>query len=276
METIFEDRALVIQSDNKTFLLVADLHLGFEHELYETRGVSFPSQHTRMLDRISVLHEKYSVSEIYIVGDVKHTITAHSHYNWSLVPEFMSTVSNLSPTYVVPGNHDGDLLPLLPRNVTVVDVHGITIGETEKVGLVHGHAWPSPDILESEILVTGHNHPTLRNVRAVDAPDLGRPDRRRYAGVIPIVLKSKLDKNRIRQELGVLENQDDSSGTLITLPSFNEMFAGLQVNTPKTEFHGPIFENKGADLLDSEVYSISGVYLGTVESLRLRFNEIVK
>jgi putative SbcD/Mre11-related phosphoesterase len=276
METIFEDRSLVIQSDDRTFLLIADLHLGFEYELYETRGVSFPSQLTRMLDRISAIHEKYSISEIYIVGDVKHTITAHSHFNWSLVPEFMSTLSDLSPTYVVPGNHDGDLLPLLPRNVTVVDVHGITIGETKKVGLVHGHAWPSPNILESEILVTGHNHPTLRNVRAVDAPDLGRPDRRRYAGVIPVVLKSKLDKNRIRQELGVLENQDDCSGTLITLPSFNEMFAGLQVNTPKTELHGPIFENKCANLLDSEVYSTSGVYLGTVQALRKRFNEIIK
>ncbi|MHA2142040.1 MAG: metallophosphoesterase [Candidatus Thorarchaeota archaeon] len=266
----------MIKNDDKTVLLIADLHLGFEHELYETRGVSFPSQLTGMLDRISVLHEKYSVSEIYIIGDVKHTITAHSHFNWSLIPEFMSTLSELAPTTVVPGNHDGDLLPLLPRKVTLVDVHGITIGKTEKAGLVHGHAWPSPDILESEIFVIGHNHPTLRNVRTVDAPDLGRPDRRRYAGVIPVVLKSKLDKNRIRRELGVHEVPDDSFGTLITLPSFNEMFAGLQVNSPKTKFHGPIFENKCANFLDSEVYSISGVYLGTVNALRRRFNEIVK
>lgn len=276
METVFEDRALVILTDEESFLLIADLHLGFEHELYETRGVSFPSQLTGLLDRISVLHEKYSISEIYIVGDIKHTITAHSHFNWSLVPDFMTTLSELAPTHVVPGNHDGDLLPLLPRNVTVVDVHGVTIGVSEKVGLTHGHAWPSPEVLESEIIVIGHNHPTLRNVRAVDAPELGRPDRRRYAGVIPVVLKSKLNKHCIRQELGVLEDSDDCFGTLITLPSFNEMFAGLQVNIPKTEFHGPIFENKCADLLESEVYSTSGVYLGTVESLRQNFNEMIK
>ncbi|MHA2386304.1 MAG: metallophosphoesterase [Candidatus Thorarchaeota archaeon] len=264
METVFEDRALVIQTDDKTVLLIADLHLGYEHELYETKGVSFPSQHSKMLKRISTLSEKYSVSEVYVIGDVKHTITAHSHFNWSLIPDFMSGLSDLAPTCVIPGNHDGDLLPLLPRKVTVVDVHGIAIGESEKVGLVHGHAWPSPEVLDSKILVIGHNHPTIRNVRAVDAPDLDRPDRRRYAGVIPVVLKSKLDKNCVRQGIGVLE------------PSFNEMFAGLQVNTPRTEFHGPIFENKCANLLASEVYSISGVYLGTVESLQHRFNEIIK
>ncbi|MHA2117366.1 MAG: metallophosphoesterase [Candidatus Thorarchaeota archaeon] len=276
METVFEDRALVILTDNKTVLVLSDLHLGFEHELYETKGVSFPSQHNEMLERISALLEKYSFSEIYIVGDVKHTITAHSHFNWSLIPEFMSALADLSPTYVIPGNHDGNLLPLLPRKITVVDVHGIVIGEDEKVGLVHGHAWPAPNLLSTEILVIGHNHPTLRNVRNVDAPDLDRPDRRRYAGVIPVVLKSKLDKNCVRRGIGVLENLEDKTGTLITLPSFNKMFAGLQVNTPKAQFHGPVFENQCANLLDSEIYSTSGVYLGTVKALRERFNEIIK
>jgi putative SbcD/Mre11-related phosphoesterase len=276
METVFEDRALVIQTDERTVLLIADLHLGYEHELYETKGVSFPSQQDRMIERISTLVEDYDVSEVCIIGDVKHTITAHSHFNWSLIPEFMSTLSDLAPTYVIPGNHDGHLLPLLPRNVTVVDVRGIVVGEEEKVGLVHGHAWPSPEVLNSESIVIGHNHPTIRSVRAVDTPELDRPDRKRYAGVIPAVLKSKLDKNCVRQELGILEDSDDCFGTLITLPSFNEMFAGIQVNSPKTEFHGPIFENKCADLLSSEVYSISGVYLGTVESLRQKFNEMIK
>jgi putative SbcD/Mre11-related phosphoesterase len=276
METVFEDRALVILTDDKTFLLIADLHLGYEHELYEAKGVSFPSQHTEMLERITGLHEKYSISEIYIIGDVKHTITAHSHFNWSLIPEAMSALVDLSPTYVIPGNHDGDLLPLLPRKVTVTDVRGITIGKGEKVGLAHGHAWPSPDLLDAQILVIGHNHPTLRNVRTVDAPDLGRPERRRYAGVIPVVLKSNLDKNCVRSEIGVLENPDDKTGTLITLPSFNKVFAGLQVNTPKTQFHGPVFENQCANLLDSEIYSTSGVYLGTTEQLRSRYLEIIK
>ncbi|MFW9886533.1 MAG: metallophosphoesterase [Candidatus Thorarchaeota archaeon] len=276
METVFEDRALVIHSDEKTFLLIADLHLGYEHELYETKGVWFPSQHNSMMERISALDEKYDVSEIYVIGDVKHTITVHSHFNWSLIPDFMSTLTDLAPTYVIPGNHDGDLLPLLPRKVMVVDVRGVVIGDGERIGLSHGHAWPAPDILDSEILVIGHNHPTIQSVRAVDAPQLDRPGRRRYAGVIPVVLKSKLDKNRVRQEIGVLERPDDCFGTLITLPSFNEMFAGLQVNSPRTELHGPIFENQCAELLDSEVYSISGVYLGKVKLLQQRFNEIIK
>ncbi|MFW9845150.1 MAG: metallophosphoesterase [Candidatus Thorarchaeota archaeon] len=276
METIFDDRAMIITTDDKTLLLITDLHLGFEFELYESKGISFPPQHEKMRERLSLLIEKHAVSELYVVGDVKHTISVHSHFNWSIVPEFMFHLSNLTPTFVIPGNHDGDLLPLLPRSVTVLDVRGIVVGNDDRVGLSHGHAWPSPDLLDTQMIITGHNHPTLRNVRAVDAPDLDRAERKRFAGIIPVVLKSQLDKNCVRRELGVLERPEDKRGTLITLPSFNEMFAGIQINTPKGSFQGPLFENGCAGLIQSEVYSITGVYLGTVEELRERFNEIIK
>ncbi|MFX1266201.1 MAG: hypothetical protein ACFFH0_12515, partial [Promethearchaeota archaeon] len=173
--------------------------------------------------------------------------------------------------------HDGDLLALLPRNVTLVDVRGAVIGEGEEaIGLLHGHSWPSPEVLGAQMLVIGHNHPTLRNVRTVDAPEIDRADRRRFAGVIPVILRSKLDKTCVRQSIGAPEAPDDSEGVVVTLPSFNELFSGVQVNTPKTTFYGPFFENGCASIVKSDVYSIAGLYLGTVESLRKRFNEMIK
>ncbi|MFQ5832772.1 MAG: metallophosphoesterase [Candidatus Thorarchaeota archaeon] len=268
---------MVVQTESQTALLLSDLHLGFEHELYEKKGVAFPAQHTSIFNRVASLVENHSINEIYVIGDVKHTIATDSRFNWQSIPDFMTAISQLCPTYVIPGNHDGNLLPLLPRNVTVTDVRGVLVGEyDDAVGIIHGHAWPSPEVLMANMLVVGHNHPTLRNVRVVDAPEIDRADKRKFAGVIPVAIRSKLDKNCVRQAIGVLEIPDNPEGVIVTLPSFNELFSGVQVNTPKTDFLGPIFENHCADLQSSEVFSITGVYLGTVESLRSRFNEIIK
>jgi putative SbcD/Mre11-related phosphoesterase len=277
MEAIFEDRALVVKADDLRALIIADLHLGFEHTLYETKGIAYPAQDASMLKRIASLVETHTIEDIHIVGDVKHSITADSRPNWQSVPDFMSALADLCRTHVIPGNHDGDLLALLPRSVTLLDVRGTVVGEGEEtIGLLHGHSWPSPKVLGAQMLVIGHNHPTLRNVRTVDAPEIDRADRRRFAGVIPIILRSKLDKTCVRQIIGAPENPDDIEGVVVTLPSFNELFSGVQVNTPKTTFYGPFFENGCADILKSDAYSIAGVYLGTVESLRERFNEMIK
>ncbi len=277
MEVIFEDRAMVIKADDLRALIVADLHLGFEHTLYEEKGIAFPAQDASMLKRISSIVEKHTIEDIYIIGDIKHSITVHSPPNWQSVPNLMLALSNLCRVHVIPGNHDGDLLPLLPRSVFLLDVRGTVVGEGgETVGLLHGHSWPSPKVLESPMLVIGHNHPTLRNVKNVDAPEIDRAGRRRFAGVIPVILRSKLDKTCVRQNIGAPEAPDDSEGVVVTLPSFNELFSGVQVNTPKTTFYGPFFENGCADILKSDVYSMAGVYLGTVESLRKRFNEMIK
>lgn len=277
MEVILEDRALVVKADDLRVLLIADLHLGFEHSLYEAKGIAYPAQDASMLKRISSLVEKHTIRDIHVIGDVKHSITADSRPNWQSIPDFMSALSDLCKIHVIPGNHDGNLLPLLPRSVTLLDVRGTLVAEGEEtIGLLHGHAWPSPKVLGAQTLVTGHNHPTLRKVRTVDAPEIDRADRRRFAGVIPIILHSKLDKTCVRQNIGAPEAPDDSEGVVVTLPSFNELFSGVQVNTPKTTFYGPFFENGCADILKSDVYSIAGVYLGTVESLRERFNEMIK
>ncbi|MFW9973762.1 MAG: metallophosphoesterase [Candidatus Thorarchaeota archaeon] len=268
---------MVITTDDSSVLLISDLHLGIEEELAESRGVRFPYQHPAMLERIEVLVGKYSISHLFIIGDVKHSILTDSHYNWEIIPEFMKTLSDYVETTVIPGNHDGDLRALLPRNISVTDAYGILIGSTnEKVGLLHGHSWPAGNILDAKMIVIGHNHPTVRRHRDVSVPEIGRASRRRYAGTVPVVLRSKLDKNCVRNAIGALEIPEDPECTLITLPSFNELLPGVSVNYPKSVFLGPFFENQCVHFSDSEVYSIDGIFLGSVEWLRERFNEMIK
>jgi putative SbcD/Mre11-related phosphoesterase len=277
METIFDDRGLIIAYDNASVLLISDSHLGFEEDLSENKGVRFPPQHPIILERIENLVKKHSISHLYIIGDVKHNILADNYYNWEIVPDFMETITEYVETTVIPGNHDGDLKALLPRNVNITDVHGILIGpKKEKIGILHGHSWPSADVLNAKIIIIGHNHPTIRRFRDASVPEIGRSSRRRYAGTIPVVLKSKLDRNCARRELGILEVSSEDESVLITLPSFNELLSGVSINYPKSDFQGPFFENRCASLLDSEVFSIDGIFLGSVKWLRERFNEMIK
>ncbi|MFW9805671.1 MAG: metallophosphoesterase [Candidatus Thorarchaeota archaeon] len=277
METIFDDRGMIIILDNESVLLISDLHLGYEEELAESRGVQFPPQHPSILQRIENLVKKHKISQLFIIGDVKHTILTDRYYNWEIIPEFVEALTNHLDVTIIPGNHDGDLQALLPRNVTVTSVRGHLIGpKSEQIGLLHGHSWPNPEILDTKLIVIGHNHPTIRRFRDASVPEIGRGSRRRYAGTVPVVVKSVLDKNCARRAMEILEVPGESDAVLITLPSFNELLSGISINYPKSEFQGPFFDNHCAGLSNSEVFSADGIFLGSVEWLREKFNEMIK
>jgi len=277
MEIVFDDRGLIIQGESLSALIISDLHLGIEDEISEEKGIHFPLQDSIINDRIELLVRKYDLSTLYIVGDVKHTILTDIPYNWEIIPEFMKNLSEVVQTTIIPGNHDGDLESLLPRDIELADVHGIVIGTgDDRIGLFHGHSWPAPELLETSRIIAGHSHPAVSRFRAISKPEIGRGDRRRYAGSVPVILSSKLSKNCVRQRLGMLEIPDDDNAILTTLPSFNQLISGIAVNSPRSEFQGPLFENSCVDVLDSEVYSTDGIYLGTIGWMRERFNEMIK
>ena len=277
MEIIFDDRGMIIRGDSISALIIADLHLGFEEEISEEKGVHFPFQHSNILDRVKILVSKYNVINLYIIGDVKHTILTDIPYNWDILPEFMTDLSNIVKTTIVPGNHDGDLEALLPRSVALSDIRGIVIGEgKEKVGLLHGHSWPNPMLLDTPLIIIGHSHPAVSRFRVVSSPELGRGERKRFAGLVPVILQSQLSKNCVRRQMGLLEIDNNNKAILVTLPSFNQLISGLAINSPHSEMQGPFFENSCASLIDSEVFSTDGLFLGKVTWMRERFNEMIK
>lgn len=276
MEIVFDDRAMVVKLGEDPILLIADLHLGFEKDL-EQRGVIVPSQHGRMLERIEKLVNKYKTSVLYVVGDVKHSILPDVSYNWETIPEFMEILAGISKTVIIPGNHDGNLETFLPRSVHLVEHSGISLeNNMGQLGMLHGHSWPSSNVLEADVIVTGHNHPVIRRLKDVSSQDLGRGGRVRYGRTVPVVIKSRLDRNCVRRHLGMSEVSGESSATLVTLPTFNELFRGVAVNSPESEFYGPLYENRCVSLADSDIFSIGGIFLGKVFRSRERFNEMIK
>ena len=271
MEYIFENRALILKHNEIAVLIASDLHIGYEVDVFERTGASFPAQRSSMLKRLKTLIERHNVSYLYLIGDIKHSIGVDRAYNWREIPQFIEELVKTVDITVIPGNHDGDVIALLPRSVNLGDVHGevVTI-DHHKVGLIHGHAWPSSEVLECDTIVMGHNHPTVRRVKDVSSPQIGRPDRRRASHVIPVVLKMKLNRNCVRKSQGQLEMEDMAS-TLVVLPSFNDLLTGVYVNRPGARLQGPFFENGCAKLESGEVYSTDGIFLGSMELLQKQF-----
>jgi hypothetical protein len=228
-----------------------------------------------MLHRIKFLVDKYGTKKLYVLGDVKHEILVDHIYNWDRIPHFMNELTKFTDVSVIPGNHDGNLSALLPRNIELLDVRGHLIADGT-VGLVHGHAWPDPDILHASLIVCGHSHPGVKRFRSADVPDIGRPKRIRYAGTLPVFLRSSLDRNCVREHIGVLPLGEESKAVLLTMPSFNKLISGGGINSRGSEMQGPLFASSCVDVPSSEVYSIDGLFLGTVEDIANQLNEMIK
>lgn len=229
-------------------LVVADLHLGLEAELL-SKGISLPSQIPETKERLLRLAEKYRVRKILFLGDVKHNVPRTTWQEWRELPSFFEELARSFEIDIIPGNHDGDLEGMIPKGVRILPVRGVSYG---RVGFIHGHAWPSLDVLKTEQLVMGHNHP------AVELRDEmgGRV-------IEPAWLRVKLDASKLPEELR-LENPPE----LIVMPSFSSLVKGAPVNRRlEDELIGPLFRCGAASLEKAEVYLLDGTYLGRVEEL---------
>ncbi|MEM2507972.1 MAG: metallophosphoesterase [Candidatus Hadarchaeales archaeon] len=242
--------ALMVRAGGQKILVVADLHLGVEGELAES-GISLPSQTPKVKKRLLSLVERFKPDRIILLGDVKHGIPVASWQEWRELPALLEELMKYANVEIVPGNHDGDIEGMVPRGVVLHDVRGIKLGNS--VGLLHGHAWPSPDVMGCKVLVMGHTHP------AVEIRD-------KYGGRIvePVWLKVELERSKLPKELRV----GKKCPKLIVMPAFGEMVGGAPVNRKMSEeFIGPMFKSGAANVLEAEVYLLDGTLLGRVRNL---------
>lgn len=267
---LLDKRAAVVKTGETTSLVISDLHLGYHISLAERVGVDVHSQHHAMRDQIKELIERYNSNRLFIIGDVKHTIEMNTAYNWKIVPEFMEELLELVSVTVVPGNHDGGIKPLLPRGVQMTDVQGAIIDQNPVIGLIHGHAWPSEEVLRAEIIISGHGHPAIERVKRVRLPRSEAMTTRRSER-IPVVIQSRLDKNCIRHNIGSSVTGNDTEAILINIPSFNPMVSGVAINKQGGGLVGPIFSKHCVDILRSKVFSTNGILLGTVKALQSKY-----
>jgi putative SbcD/Mre11-related phosphoesterase len=262
--------ALLLEEDSKKIVIVTDLHIGWEVHLVE-KGIHLPSQTSKLKNRLLELIERVNPDRVIILGDVKQAVPKLSYLEWKEVPEFFESILKVVDDVTVSlGNHDGYLEPLTPRSIKINPSSGFVLG---KVGLFHGHAWPSPEVITSDLLIMGHIHPivwfrdkiglwTARKVW-INMRCSGEKLVKNYLKYLKI--KGGKDSiKRFKDKFGIGINDPN----LIVLPAFNDFVGGLSLNRKNQGSRGPFFGHSGIDIKNSEIYLLDGTFIGTIERLQ--------
>ena len=100
---IIEEPALIV-TNTETSLVVADIHLGIEWDLYRS-GINLPSQMKGRLDRLLGYIQANSPDRVILLGDVKHNVPKVSWQEKDEIPRFLETLAEHTHVDIIPGNH---------------------------------------------------------------------------------------------------------------------------------------------------------------------------
>ena len=279
VKPVADQPALLMEKDGERVLVVADLHLGWEVSLSH-QGIHVPSQVPRLLEKLRKIINDTHPRRLILLGDVKHAVAKVELEEWKYVPEFFEGLVEMIPdVQVVPGNHDGNLEPLTPPSVKISTSEGISIWN--KVGLFHGHAWPSPPLLGCEFLVMGHLHPVV-----VFKDPLGfritRQSWVRAKSNGQKLAEGVLKHESVKWEGDSVEEYKKKFGITVVdaeciiMPSFNDYLGGQPINRSfregwtdlYREYMGPVLRSGAVDFENGEAYLFDGTYLGKIQDLR--------
>jgi len=273
---LFPYPAAMVKTQRTRTIAVADLHIGWEMSLAE-RGIHVPSQTPKLLQRLEALISTYKPDKLLVLGDMKHTVTVADAGEWHDIPYFFNELKrHIRTIYIVRGNHDGELEPLLPEDVEILPATGTVVGD---VGFFHGHRWPSPALLGCKTLVMGHVHPTVafrdpagfRTTRQVwvKAPCDGA----RLAEVVLQKYNVKIE-NGLEETLWKHYRVKPETVQLFIMPSFNDFLGGRSLNekgfSEKLETKkvvGPVLRSEAVDMRNAETYLLDGTFLGALSQL---------
>ncbi len=231
-------------------MLVSDLHLGLEKELAK-KGFSLPSYSVKMLERIKGIAERAGAERAVILGDVKHSVGKVGDIDWSVLPWFFGTLLDLfSSVDVVPGNHDGGIKPLLPPRVKLHASHGAVLGEgDDRIGVSHGHAWPSAEVISTGKMVIGHSHFTFEMKDKLGA---------RSRESVWLFGRYHLDELLVKAGYDIVDRRRKGRGELIVMPPFNRMVGGQPINKRGALGFGPILSSGCVDLREADIFLLDG------------------
>jgi putative SbcD/Mre11-related phosphoesterase len=247
LKIIQGDAALIFTSPSQSTLLISDLHLGLEKEMAK-KGFSLPAYSIKMVGRIRDLAERYHATSLAVLGDVKHTVGKVEDIDWGVVPWFFDTMLDLFEAVdVVPGNHDGNIRTVLPPRVKLHPSQGTVIGQGRgRVGLAHGHAWPSEEAIATKNLVIGHSHFTYEMKDA-----LGSRTRE------SVWVSATYDVPRLMEGAGYRSGAK-GKGKLTVMPPFNRMVGGQPINRSKSFQFGPVLSSRSVSIEEADIFLMDG------------------
>ncbi|MFC7018929.1 MULTISPECIES: metallophosphoesterase [Haloarcula] len=230
--------AATVEADGERLLVVADYHAGIEAGLrYE--GVELASAAEDRRRRLTGLVDRTAPDRVVVLGDLGYAIGDPFAEERAELTALFDALA--VPVTLVKGNHDGDLegvLDVIGADVTMAPAHGVRLGD---VGFVHGHTWPSPDVLAADVVCMGHEHPV---VRLEDEVGGVRKER--------AWLRGPLGQDPFDAPVG-------ADVDLVVFPAFNDRSGGIWVNVEGQDFLAPFLP---AALDGAEAFLLDGTRLG--------------
>ena len=232
-------------------LVVGDLHIGVEAHL-GAKGIHLTSRTNDMLDAILDVHE--GISHILLLGDLKDSVPGSTRQDYREIPKFCDRLlETFDSVSLIRGNHDTSIEEFVPGSVRIFPSTGTTMGD---VGLVHGHTWPSDEVMSKKILITGHEHPTVLFRDSVGA-HLSEP----------CWLRGRF------REPGEKCRYKTLPESFIVVPAFNRLLGGSPVNETDTPMLSPVLNSDLVDLDDSRIYLLDGICLGRRADLMVKYRQ---
>lgn len=148
-----------LNKEHRRFIVAADLHLGSE-----TRGiVNGFNLNSKIIfqntgDKLISLIKSAKADGIILLGDIKSNVSRITRIDRDSIPPVLTSLSRYAEVYIVPGNHDGLIRYLAPKNVNLISSSGMLLGD---ILFIHGHTMPSTIRSSVERIVMGHLHPIL-------------------------------------------------------------------------------------------------------------------
>lgn len=228
-------------------MVIGDLHIGVESHLRK-KGFHLVSHTNDMLD--SIIDSSGEASRLVVIGDVKDSVPGSSKQEYAEIPDFFERLLEIFDMIdVVRGNHDTGIEEFLPKHVNVRPATGLVIGD---IGLVHGHTWPSNEVMACETLIMAHNHPTV-----MFRDGVGRQMTE------PCWLRGSFQVDSNDRYLKLPER-------FVLVPAFNRMLGGSPINTLDDELLGPIMNSGLLNLDDARIYLLDGIDLGKRSELMIK------
>ena len=234
--------ALILEGEQK-FLVITDLHIGFEIGMISNDiNVRPEGMVEEIHSQINSLIESEKPDTLILLGDIKSGIDSISKIEWQTVPMFFEIGKKIN-TIVIPGNHDGNLARLVPDFITMTGQSGLVVGDTL---LTHGHTMPSENFSHVDRIVMGHLHPVYFQEGSV-------------LGGQRLWLSIMTDKNNIfPSSKGELE--------IIIVPSFNKYFYATSKRYHKKSI-SPILE-RIKNNHSAKIVTLDGSIIGDESTLK--------
>ncbi|ERH12656.1 MAG: putative ICC-like phosphoesterase [halophilic archaeon J07HB67] len=245
VEPVPDAPAATARLDGRRLLIVADYHAGIEVGLRYERGVELDTAAPDRRERLRSLVDATDPDRVVVVGDLGHRVSGAGETERTEVTALLDALP--VPVTLVRGNHDPGLEAVDGLDVTPAE--GVRFG---RVGFVHGHTWPAPEVLAADVVCVGHEHPAVKL-----ADEVGRARAERAW------LRGSLDREPFVDAVdGARAAWNDPE--LVVVPAFNDRSGGTWVNVEGQGFLAPFLPDA---LPTAQAYLTDGTRLGDYRSV---------